>query len=283
MPQLADVEVDFVSLVDKAAVRDPENPTEPRRFLVYKREGTPTAEGSSMSETELREALDKAEREKAEAQERATAAETAKAEAERQRDEAVAKADAPSKKPAADTEDGAGDDNDADDVSKSDKGLPEAVRAEIAKRERAAEERAEARIRKAEEKADAADTLAKAERDLRVEGEFVTKAEGYTHLPVKASEFGPLLKRASEALSSDDFAALSSLLDGVNNQIATSDLFKQVGSSVGGSSESDVWGEIKRRAADLRKSDSGLSQEAAEVEVVKADPMLQARVQAEEG
>jgi len=39
MAQLKDLRVDFVSLVDRAAVRDPQNKSEPRRFLLYKREG----------------------------------------------------------------------------------------------------------------------------------------------------------------------------------------------------------------------------------------------------
>jgi hypothetical protein len=38
MPQLEDLRVDFVSLVDRAAVRDPEDPSEPMRFLLTKSE-----------------------------------------------------------------------------------------------------------------------------------------------------------------------------------------------------------------------------------------------------
>jgi hypothetical protein len=38
MPSLEDLQVDFVSLVDRAAVRDPENPDEPMRWLIWKRE-----------------------------------------------------------------------------------------------------------------------------------------------------------------------------------------------------------------------------------------------------
>jgi len=39
MAQLKDLNVDWISLVDKASVRDPQQKTEPRRFLLYKREG----------------------------------------------------------------------------------------------------------------------------------------------------------------------------------------------------------------------------------------------------
>jgi hypothetical protein len=44
VPQLVDIDVDFVSLVDRAAVRDPQRKSEPRRFLLMKREGANTPE-----------------------------------------------------------------------------------------------------------------------------------------------------------------------------------------------------------------------------------------------
>jgi hypothetical protein len=39
MPELKDLDVHTVSFVDKAAVRDPANPGEPMRFLLWKSEG----------------------------------------------------------------------------------------------------------------------------------------------------------------------------------------------------------------------------------------------------
>ncbi|HET6999344.1 MAG TPA: hypothetical protein VFI03_12235 [Solirubrobacterales bacterium] len=38
MPNLSNLTVDFVSLVDRPAVRDPEDPTDPMRFLLQKRD-----------------------------------------------------------------------------------------------------------------------------------------------------------------------------------------------------------------------------------------------------
>jgi hypothetical protein len=40
MAQLQDLQVDWVSLVDRASVRDPQAKSEPRRFLLYKRDGS---------------------------------------------------------------------------------------------------------------------------------------------------------------------------------------------------------------------------------------------------
>lgn len=41
MAHLKDLDVQFVSLVDRAAVRDPVNKDEPMRFLIWKRDGAP--------------------------------------------------------------------------------------------------------------------------------------------------------------------------------------------------------------------------------------------------
>ena len=52
MPQLKDLDVQFVSLVDRAAVRDPQRKSEPRRFILMKREGaapTPTEQENHMA------------------------------------------------------------------------------------------------------------------------------------------------------------------------------------------------------------------------------------------
>ena len=51
MPQLEELAVNFVSFVPRAAVRDPQQPSEPRRFLVWKGEGVsvPDHEGSHMA------------------------------------------------------------------------------------------------------------------------------------------------------------------------------------------------------------------------------------------
>lgn len=65
--QLRDLKVDFISLVDKAAVRDPKDPTKPRRFLLWKAEdGAPlNNEEKTMIDTQdceiARARLDKGE------------------------------------------------------------------------------------------------------------------------------------------------------------------------------------------------------------------------------
>lgn len=61
MPQLKDLRVDTVSFVGKAAVRDPDDPTKPRRLLLWK------SQDAHLRMAGLQDALDKAERDKADA------------------------------------------------------------------------------------------------------------------------------------------------------------------------------------------------------------------------
>lgn len=49
MPQLTNLDVEWVSLVDRAAVRDPVEQSEPMRFLIWKRETDPSQGGHHMS------------------------------------------------------------------------------------------------------------------------------------------------------------------------------------------------------------------------------------------
>ena len=54
MPELRDIDVQFISLVDKAATRDPHDPSKPRRLLLWKSEDgapIPTEEENNMAAT----------------------------------------------------------------------------------------------------------------------------------------------------------------------------------------------------------------------------------------
>lgn len=53
--RLADIKVDFVSFVRKAATRDPTDPSKPRRFILYKSESQPRRD-SQMPTTGLLDA-----------------------------------------------------------------------------------------------------------------------------------------------------------------------------------------------------------------------------------
>jgi hypothetical protein len=95
------------------------------------------------------------------------------------------------------------------------KALPEPVRKRI--------EETEKRARDAEE-------AAKAERDKRLTAEYVAKAQTFKALPVKADEFGLVLKRLAEcAPSESDYAEIERVLKAAEAQLQQSDLFKERG------------------------------------------------------
>jgi hypothetical protein len=289
MPQLQDIDVQWVSIVDRAAVRDPQNKSEPRRFLLWKGEGVTPPEDTTTGKEggpvpqqtpeELQAALTKAEEARA-AAETAHKAELEKRDqehkaelekAQKERDEALAKA---GKKPG----EGEAEDGDEDDLNKAD--LPPEVRARIEKAERDAT----ARIEKAEQAAQEATELAKAEREQRVTREFVAKAETLPHLPQKPGEFGPVLKSASEKLTKEEYDELDRVLKAANEQIERGSLFKELGGAggPGPGAGTDAFSEVQRKAEELRKADSSLSPERALQKAMESDPELQARYAAEQ-
>lgn len=278
MPQLKDINVDWVSLVSRAAVRDPQNKSEPRRFMLWKHQDANPPEGGNHMDTiiktaeELAADLAKAEKDALEATEKHEAelqkAQDALKKAEEERDAAVAKADTPPKK--APTTDGDGD----GDEDESEQEMSKAMQAKL--------EKAEADRVALEKRVTDAEELAKSERDLRVTSEFITKAEGYTSLSVKPAEFGPVLKRISEKVEKADFEVLEQLLDASNEQVSKGDLYRELGSSVGGQAKPDTaYAEVQQKAEVLRKSDPKLSKGEAEARVMSEDRELQARHVAE--
>jgi hypothetical protein len=228
MPILKDLDVHFVSLVDRAAVRDPSNPTEAQRFLLFKKESgapnTDSPEGGSMTEAELTAALQKAEQE---------------------RDELAAKVEKLEKK-----------------LAKKDKDEKpaEVNKAELPAEVREALEKAEAERDALKKSAEEAAELAKAERDLRVTREFVAKAEAeFPHVAQGADEFGPLLKSMSEKLSEEEFEAVTKRFRAANEQIKTSNLLKQFGQDGEPPAGDDELASAVQKAEEMRKADPNLS------------------------
>lgn len=266
---LTNVQVDFVSLVDRAAVRDPNSPADPRRFLVWKREGDSTPEGGTMTEQEMRAAVEKAERETTELRKQLEDQTTLKADlakAEKERDDALAKA--------------AGDDKPEPTQLDKSQLAPE-VREALEKAEQR-EQEANERIAKAEKDAKDAADLAKAERDARVTREFIAKAESdYPLVGGNADEFGPILKAASEALPEDVYKALETRLAAAEEQVRAGELLKEQGRGGTAPKDGSAAAEVTRKAEELRKSDSTLRLDQAMDRVLKADTDLQARYVAE--
>lgn len=128
-------------------------------------------------------------------------------------------------------------------------------------------------VKAAEERAVAAEQIAKAERDFRLEREFIGKAAEMTNLPIEAEAFGKVLKAAAEALDTEVFESLMSVLTAANEGIGSGSLFAEVGKS--GSFENDgATSEINKAAARLIEANPSLTHEQAVAKAVESDPTL---------
>lgn len=261
MPDLQDLNVEWVSLVDRAAVRDPEDTSEPMRFLVWKRDNTQQGGGGHMPQTpeELRAALEKAEQERDELKGKVDKAESDAAEMK----EALEKAQA-----------------DIEALKKEEPEAAEVSKADLSPEWRERIEKMEADQAADRERAEKAEKIAKAEREERLRKEFIAKAESFEALPVEKDEFGPLLQRAHEVLSKEDFEALETVLKAADAQVKASDLFKEQGRTRAGEQEGAL-AEARQKAEELKKADSSLSDAAALDRVLSSDRDLQERYLAE--
>jgi len=138
------------------------------------------------------------------------------------------------------------------------------------------------RLEKAEKEAAEATAVAKAEREARIEKEYVEKAKSFG-LIAKADEFAPIYRKAmtGEALDSEEATQLDSWLKEANEKIRVSKFYDELGSG-GDATEGSARAAVEGQAAELRKSDPSLSKEQAESRVLKADRKLAARFDAEE-
>jgi hypothetical protein len=288
MPRLRDLRVDLISLVDRAAVRDPFNKREPRRYVLFKRdgEGAPDEKGDPMSLTEVlkadaprdeeerqrdEEREDEEEREEREPRRRARKRSLFKA--RRMRDEEEDDEEE-------DEEDLEDEDEDEDEDSDRDAGMEaekaERIRARLVKAE-AERRRLEALAKKAAREAQEAAELAKAERDRRELAEFVVKAESFEGLAADPHELGAFLKRAHERLAAEDFAYLQSLLKSADAAAEMGGAFVEVGRSGRPPAPQSARDELAKRAEEVSKAE-GISYSQALIKVLRADSDLSRRV-----
>lgn len=278
MPQrLTQIGARRISFVNRAAVRDPANPSQPRRFVLFKAEDAPTStEGvddvTTIAKDDLdptvREALEKAEKDAAEAVEKATKAEADRDKAQKERDEAMKKAETEETPPVPAA------------IDKSE--LSPEVRAIVEKAEndtKAANER----ITKAEETAANAEKLAKAEVTRREIAEFVAKAETgeYRGLPGSPAEVGAALHALSKA-DPEAFATLEkSVLTPGAAQLSASVLLKEQGRGGEGAPPDSAVAKFEAQVVELTKADTSLSKTAAKERVMREQPDLAKAMNAE--
>lgn len=135
----------------------------------------------------------------------------------------------------------------------------------------------EARLKELEQRALAAEEMARAERDKRVESEFIDRVKGYGTLPVDASMFGPVMKRASEALSKEDFDQIESVLKAAGAALEQSDLFRSRGYD--GEGDTSAAGQYRAKLKEVKAENPGLSEAEASIEAFNRLPAdVQAKV-----
>lgn len=261
--RLTNIRVRQVDFVDRAATRDPQNPHQPRRFLLWKSE---ESKGNSMATAtveELQEKLEKAEKDRDEA----VAASAKKDEELSKAQEELSKRRIGSKgaKPA----DGNGpddeDEEDEDELSKAD--LPEPVRAALAK--------AEGQVEELRKRAESAEEIAKAERHAREEREWIAKAEKDLPELGDPETVGKRLHKMQEVLTKEEFDEFQREQSALNEQLSTSDLFKQAGRG-GPPPKSEGLPDILKKADELAASNPSLDPAEAFRRAAKDPEMVKA-------
>lgn len=284
--RLVNPQINWVSFVDRAAVRDPQNKSEPRRFLLTKREGAeaPAHQTLPKGDTVADKSLRKMVRE-----------EIRKLSPLPTRDYGNASDRDEDKRFIGDgnldEEDnlrtGLGSTKSTDRSPRNEEsdagleGLTQKAEARLAKAE---SEIAELRKREEEalKKAEKAKELAKAEVERRETQEFVAKAEAeFGALPINAQEFGPVLKEAKEKLSKDSYGELTRVLAAADTIGRDSPLFKEMGRAGVPQKEGAASADLQKRAEELRKADSSLSEWDALQKAMLTDPDLQRAYQAQ--
>lgn len=124
-----------------------------------------------------------------------------------------------------------------------------------------------------EERASAAETIAKAERDHRLVQEYIAKAGTLNNLPIKAEEFGAVLKNVAEALTEEQFGAIWQVLNAANSNLAKAGLFGEIGKSSTPNNDGPL-ANIEKVATALRQANPLLSREQSIAKAVETDANL---------
>jgi hypothetical protein len=158
-------------------------------------------------------------------------------------------------------------------VEKLSKQIDDSVEAESEEVLKSADPKLVAIVKGLEERATAAEAIAKAERDHRLLQEFVGKAATLNRLPVKAEEFGAVLKDVADALTEEQFSAIWQVLSAANTNLSKSGMFAEIGKSTTVANDGTM-SVIEKAAAALRQANPSLTREQSIARAVEADANL---------
>jgi hypothetical protein len=125
-------------------------------------------------------------------------------------------------------------------------------------------------IEKANARAEQAETIAKAERDSRVQREMLVKAEALTHVSANTED---LAKTLGSLHATDPVLAgqIETLLGAANTQIAKGALFSELGR---GGGETTISKSVESAVEEIRKGNPKITKEQAIAQVYEQNPAL---------
>ena len=126
----------------------------------------------------------------------------------------------------------------------------------------------------ATKRADAAEKMAKAERDNRLTAEFITKARSLDGLAIEHEPVAKALREMAEKVSKDANEAIWKALSAANEQAKTGVLFDEIGSAGPGSRDGEPGDQLEKTARKLMAADKDLDYPSALVKAVADDPSL---------
>lgn len=129
-------------------------------------------------------------------------------------------------------------------------------------------------VEKANARASEAETIAKAERDARINREFIEKAKSLPFVPGEDQEKANVMKAASASMEPDEYQSLEKMLTSMNEVISESKVFTKAGSSQ--YNEDTPQGEIEKLAK-ARAKEEGITEAEAMDQVLAENPDLYER------
>lgn len=117
------------------------------------------------------------------------------------------------------------------------------------------------------------EAIANAEREARLQREYLAKAESYSHLPGLSKDELATVLRAVDG-NPEVAEKLTTLLSAANASIAKSELFRERGSSAGNTGSGSAFAKMEQMAQALAKEDSSLTTAKAWAKVQRDNPEL---------
>jgi chorismate mutase len=160
------------------------------------------------------------------------------------------------------------------DLSKSE--TPEELAKSEAERVSLAKEVSDLKARLAK-----AESVAKAEQEIRLTREYLAKAESYRRVPgISSEDLATVIRTVTEA-DPEKAAKLEAMLAATNSSMAKSELFREIGSSANGFTGQGALAKMQAAATAIAKEDPKLTPEKAMSEAQRRNPDLYQQYQRE--